>query len=150
MMSWPHPGTHPYDVIPSEIKMTEKFDWQVCTLIGPFVPRDLNPAFWLVEPRVAPLTTIKWSLTGGWKRNWKLWNRHPHKWSIAVAYGFHTFTSVCFSQQPSIHNSNCYFSVESLHNGYLRTDGLVFWGEMGLIWEVRKEIRVEKIYPSTS
>ena len=28
-----------------------------CTLIGPFVPRDLYPAFWLVEPVVAPLTT---------------------------------------------------------------------------------------------
>ena len=28
-----------------------------CTLIGPFVPRDLYPAFWLVEPVVAPFTT---------------------------------------------------------------------------------------------
>ena len=29
-----------------------------CTLIGPFVPRDLYPAFWLVCTVVAPFTTI--------------------------------------------------------------------------------------------
>ena len=29
-----------------------------CTLIGPFVPRDLYPAFWLICTVVAPLTTL--------------------------------------------------------------------------------------------
>ena len=93
--------------------------------------------------------TIHWVI--GYRRlKTQLWNRHPHKWSIVVAYGFHTFTSVCFSQQPSIHNSNCHLSAESLHNGHLRRDWLFFWGGgkgMGLIWELRKKIRVEKIYP---
>ena len=63
------------------------------------------------------------------KTQLKIVKLSSHKWSIAVAYGFHTFTSVCFSQLPSIHNCNCYLRAESLHNGHLRRDWLFFGGK---------------------
>ena len=49
-----------------------------------------------------------------------------------MAYRFHIFTSVCFSQQPSIHNGNCNLSAESLHKGHLRRGGTgCFFGVAG-------------------
>ena len=64
MTSWPHP----YDVMTPMTSFDRCFDMKIwltghmtfcCTLIGPFVPRDLNAAFWLVCTVVAPLTTLR-------------------------------------------------------------------------------------------
>ena len=79
MMSWPHP----YDVMTPmtsskifEIWLTGHMTF-CCTLIGPFVPRDLNAALWLVCTVVSPITTHFLHFTELLWSNFQLHNFSP-------------------------------------------------------------------------